>query len=101
MSILSERRSFQPYGMCGGEPGSRGLNLLHIADSNRIINLGGKNTVHVKPNDSLTIYSPGGGGYGHSCHKESSATTSTSVPTAYHPIGGGSLLQYQMSQESV
>ncbi len=28
MSVLSERRSVEPYGLCGGGPGARGLNLL-------------------------------------------------------------------------
>ena len=28
VSILSERRSFEPYGMSGGSPGARGMNLL-------------------------------------------------------------------------
>lgn len=63
VSILSERRAFQPYGLSGGEPGARGVNLLTRADG-RVLNLGGKNTVDVAPHEILTIYTPGGGGYG-------------------------------------
>ncbi|KDO33339.1 hypothetical protein SPRG_02146 [Saprolegnia parasitica CBS 223.65] len=63
VSILSERRAFQPYGLEGGEPGARGQNLLRYPDG-RQVNLGGKNTVQVTPGDVLTIRSPGGGGYG-------------------------------------
>jgi len=63
VSILSERRAFQPYGLSGGEPGARGVNLLTRADG-RVLNLGGKNTVDVAPHEVLTIYTPGGGGYG-------------------------------------
>ncbi|CAM9540519.1 unnamed protein product [Chrysoparadoxa australica] len=63
VSILSERRSMQPYGMAGGGPGERGLNLLTEV-SGRVVSLGGKNTLHVKPGDELTILSPGGGGWG-------------------------------------
>lgn len=63
VSILSERRAFQPYGLSGGEPGARGMNLLTRADG-RVLNLGGKNTVDVAPHEILTIYTPGGGGYG-------------------------------------
>ncbi|OQR91721.1 5-oxoprolinase [Achlya hypogyna] len=63
VSILSERRAFQPYGLEGGGPGARGINLLTYPDG-RVVNLGGKNTVHVTPGDVLTIQSPGGGGYG-------------------------------------
>ncbi|KAH9163502.1 hypothetical protein LEN26_000494 [Aphanomyces euteiches] len=63
VSILSERRAFQPYGLAGGGPGARGHNLLTYTDG-RTINLGGKNTVEVQAGDVLTILSPGGGGYG-------------------------------------
>ncbi|KAF0711776.1 Aste57867_5034 [Aphanomyces stellatus] len=63
VSILSERRAFQPYGLAGGGPGARGHNLLTYTDG-RTINLGGKNTVEVEAGDVLTILSPGGGGYG-------------------------------------
>ncbi|CAH0518836.1 unnamed protein product [Peronospora belbahrii] len=62
VSILSERRAFQPYGLEGGEPGARGLNLL--LRHGRIVNLGGKNTVDVVPGEILTLYTPGGGGFG-------------------------------------
>ncbi|ETW09164.1 hypothetical protein H310_01596 [Aphanomyces invadans] len=63
VSILSERRAFQPYGLLGGGPGARGHNLLTYSDG-RTVNLGGKNTVEVVPGDVLTILSPGGGAYG-------------------------------------
>ena len=32
VGILSERRAFQPYGMAGGEPASRGKNLIIMPD---------------------------------------------------------------------
>jgi 5-oxoprolinase (ATP-hydrolysing) len=60
VSILSERRSLQPYGLAGGLPGQRGLNLLRRASDGRLISLGGKNTVSVCEGDRLFIYSPGG-----------------------------------------
>jgi 5-oxoprolinase (ATP-hydrolysing) len=74
VSILSERRSFQPYGMAGGEPGQRGLNLLYIREEKndvesrnsskrsnsgsgefRVVSLGGKNTVEVSQGDRLVV----------------------------------------------
>ncbi|CAM9898424.1 unnamed protein product [Discosporangium mesarthrocarpum] len=64
VSVLTERRALQPWGMAGGQPGERGVNLLHIHSEKRTVSLGGKNTVHVKPGDCLTILTPGGGGYG-------------------------------------
>lgn len=63
VSILSERRAFRPYGLVGGGDGERGVNLLTRKDG-RVLNLGGKNTVDVLPHEVLTIYTPGGGGYG-------------------------------------
>uniref|UniRef100_K3WI67 5-oxoprolinase n=1 Tax=Globisporangium ultimum (strain ATCC 200006 / CBS 805.95 / DAOM BR144) TaxID=431595 RepID=K3WI67_GLOUD len=63
VSILSERRAFRPYGLAGGGDGERGMNLLTRKDG-RVLNLGGKNTVDVRPHEVLTIYTPGGGGYG-------------------------------------
>ncbi|VDM49403.1 unnamed protein product [Toxocara canis] len=46
LSVLTERRAFAPYGLAGGRPGQRGLNLLHRR-SGRTVNLGGKNCVDV------------------------------------------------------
>ncbi|KAL4952639.1 Hydantoinase B/oxoprolinase-domain-containing protein [Aspergillus filifer] len=61
--ILSERRVFQPYGMAGGHPAARGLNLW-IRKNGQIINVGGKASCYVKAGDRLRICTPGGGGYG-------------------------------------
>lgn len=109
MSILSERRAFQPYGMAGGEPGQRGLNLLRFAQDARTISLGGKNTISVQPGDRLLIHSPGGGGYGPvngavtgaetdaGAAVEGGAGAGVSVPTRV----SGSLNQYSLNQESV
>ena len=114
MSILSERRAFMPYGMAGGEPGQRGLNLVRFAADNRTISLGGKNTICVQPGDRLLIHSPGGGGYGapavdsdaaaaaQAVATAAAAAASAEVDTASVPMRtSGSLLQYSMNQESV
>ena len=95
VSILSERRAFQPYGMAGGGPGARGVNLLQSAG--RVISLGGKNTVEVNPGDRLMIRSPGGGGYGVAAlgGGERAVRAETPMRTS------GSLNQYTLDQESV
>jgi 5-oxoprolinase (ATP-hydrolysing) len=62
-AILSERRVFAPYGLEGGQPGSRGRNLLLRRDG-RVISLGGKNEVRVAAGDRIRIETPGGGGFG-------------------------------------
>lgn len=66
-SILSERRVYKPYGMAGGEPASLGLNLWASRDAagnERVVNMGGKNSVPMKAGDRVVIMTPGGGGYG-------------------------------------
>ncbi|KZF24691.1 hydantoinase B/oxoprolinase [Xylona heveae TC161] len=63
VSILSERRVTEPYGLEGGECGKRGKNLW-VKSNGRVVNLGGKNTASVHPGDRVIIESPGGGGWG-------------------------------------
>ena len=63
VSIASERRVFEPYGMFGGENGMRGLNLWHQSQNGIKINLGGKAQFVANPGDILEIRTGGGGGY--------------------------------------
>uniref|UniRef100_A0A8C1LXL8 5-oxoprolinase, ATP-hydrolysing n=1 Tax=Cyprinus carpio TaxID=7962 RepID=A0A8C1LXL8_CYPCA len=63
LSVLTERRSTQPYGLHGGKNGAPGLNLLHKTDG-RVLNLGAKNTISLDPGDMFSLFTPGGGGYG-------------------------------------
>lgn len=63
VSILSERRTMAPYGMHGGQNGSKGMNLW-IRNDGRIVSIGGKNTVSMNRGDRVVIQTPGGGGYG-------------------------------------
>ena len=57
-SILSERRARAPSGSEGGQPGSRGRNLLNGEE------LPAKATVDLAPGDVIRIETPGGGGWG-------------------------------------
>jgi 5-oxoprolinase (ATP-hydrolysing) len=63
MAILSERRVFSPYGLEGGRPGRRGVNLFIRKEGHRI-NLGAKNEIVAQPGDRICIMTPGGGGFG-------------------------------------
>lgn len=66
-SIVSERRVFSPYGLEGGQPGTRGVNILRRKREDKEcedIYIGGKNSVEVGKGDQLVILTPGGGGYG-------------------------------------
>ncbi|CAK5262241.1 unnamed protein product [Mycena citricolor] len=77
VSFMSERRTRQPYGMEGGEPGALGRNtwikklrkedgdLTEDANAlSRDINIGGKATVWMGKGDRLLIETPGGGAWG-------------------------------------
>ncbi|XP_073650386.1 5-oxoprolinase isoform X4 [Tursiops truncatus] len=97
LSVLTERRAFQPYGLMGGEPGTRGLNLL-IRKGGRTVNLGGKTSVLVSPGDVFCLHTPGGGGYG---DPEDPAPLPASLlqPLAFPERG--SVYEYRRAQETV
>ncbi|OLS23701.1 MAG: Acetophenone carboxylase delta subunit [Candidatus Heimdallarchaeota archaeon LC_3] len=61
VSLQTERRLSQPYGLFNGENGLSGKNIKH-SDQEEI--LPDKITLELKKNDRLTIFTPGGGGYG-------------------------------------
>lgn len=58
VTLLTERRSHQPWGVLGGKPGDSGENELNKRT------LPAKVALEVKAGDRLTIKTPGGGGYG-------------------------------------
>ncbi|RVE51001.1 hypothetical protein evm_004292 [Chilo suppressalis] len=97
LSVLTERRAFQPYGMNGGEPGARGLNLLQRKEG-RVINLGGKTSIVAYPGDKYIMNSPGGGGYG----RPNSESTNKPTDKQYSEfLERGSVYEYRSAQESV
>ncbi|MCU7805573.1 MAG: hydantoinase B/oxoprolinase family protein [Candidatus Thiodiazotropha sp. (ex Lucinoma borealis)] len=58
VTLLTERRSHQPWGSAGGQPGEPGINSLNGKLLPAKVNL------MVGPGDQLTIETPGGGGWG-------------------------------------
>jgi N-methylhydantoinase B/oxoprolinase/acetone carboxylase alpha subunit len=62
VTVLSDRRRGQPYGMAGGGPGASGRNTL-VRDGVEHA-LPGKTRIDLHAGDRLRIESPGGGGYG-------------------------------------
>ncbi len=63
VSLLTNRRNSNPYGLEGGSPGVAGKNRL-IRNSGEEIALKSKAQLKVEPGDVLWIETPGGGGYG-------------------------------------
>ena len=62
VTLLTERRRGQPYGVQGGASGASGKNTL-IRDG-REEALPGKVEMRLRPGDRLRVETPGGGGYG-------------------------------------
>ncbi|MFB6267515.1 MAG: hydantoinase B/oxoprolinase family protein [Halodesulfurarchaeum sp.] len=61
-SLLSERREHAPYGLEGGESGSRGDDRLLVDGESRALD--GKITIDLEPGTVVSIRTPGGGGFG-------------------------------------
>ena len=63
VTLMSERRKLQPWGLNGGDPGAVGSNSLETAANERR-SLPSKVNFEVKVGDVLTVETPGGGGWG-------------------------------------
>jgi N-methylhydantoinase B len=62
LSVLSERRRLQPWGLAGGKAGQRGRNVLVHDGQER--ELPGKCQLELQAGDTFRIETPGGGGHG-------------------------------------
>jgi len=62
VTLLSDRRKFQPYGLAGGEPGAVGSAIHKSEKSTEAIPA--KSSILVKQGDVISIETPGGGGWG-------------------------------------
>uniref|UniRef100_A0A0W0FHD3 Putative Hydantoinase B/oxoprolinase n=1 Tax=Moniliophthora roreri TaxID=221103 RepID=A0A0W0FHD3_MONRR len=94
VSILSERRVNRPYGLRGGAPGLRGLNLWKKKtrkadcdwksddDKHRILNIGARATVKMGAGDHIILNTPGGGGWG-SPHYDLEVACDTAAPDLF------------------
>lgn len=102
LSVLTERRVHEPYGLNGGFPGHRGLNLL-IRKDGRTINLGAKASVDVKPGEIFRLMTPGGGAYGNDNGDKQdvkSETRASKFAHGSHLAAKGSVFDYNLRQES-
>ncbi len=62
VSLLCDRRHSRPYGLDGGKPGQVGKNVS-IRDGEETP-LPGKGTFTLNPGETVSVRTPGGGGYG-------------------------------------
>ncbi len=63
VTIVSERRVSQPYGLSGGQPGASGVNQLRRKNG-EWQPLPAKTRIEVEAGDQVSITTPGGGGWG-------------------------------------
>ena len=64
VSLLTQRREYNPYGLSGGKPGAKGLNEWYCQQKQVWEKLGSMEQIVCSPGDRLKISTPGGGGYG-------------------------------------
>ncbi len=64
MTLLAERRRFQPWGLQGGEDGAAGMAWVTRRGTNDYVELPGKCNRRLFEGDILFIETPGGGGWG-------------------------------------
>ena len=62
VTLLSDRRKFQPYGLAGGESGAIG-SAIHISGTNSEP-IAAKSSILARKGDVISIETPGGGGWG-------------------------------------
>ena len=63
LSLLTQHRNVAPYGLEGGKPGEKGLQMILHGDGSKTV-LKSVDGTEVKAGDRLVIETPGGGGYG-------------------------------------
>jgi N-methylhydantoinase B/oxoprolinase/acetone carboxylase alpha subunit len=65
VSLITERRVSQPWGLWGGEAGAVGENwFVPGGDESRAERLPDKCTIQLKAGDVVRMLTPGGGGWG-------------------------------------
>ncbi|WWC85663.1 uncharacterized protein L201_000529 [Kwoniella dendrophila CBS 6074] len=106
-SLNGERRVTQPYGMHGGNPGSRGANYW-IRNSEtpqeRRIKLKPASAFNMSVGDRVVIHTPGGGGYGSEEieHKQNGTwKPNTESSTVQHTRANGSVAEWQAMQNNL
>ncbi|EDW56778.1 GM15915 [Drosophila sechellia] len=98
LSVLTERRTLQPYGLVGGESGKSGRNLVVKRDG-RVIALAGKTCIDVEAGDTFAMKTPGGGGYG-PIEDFSKSGESLNQETSKRYVERGTVFNYLQCQES-
>ena len=63
-SFIGQHRKTPPYGLHGGDPGVTGCQYIRRADGRRI-QLSGSEEFRLEADETITIETPGGGGWGH------------------------------------
>ena len=71
VSLITERRQSQPWGLAGGQPGARGENwLMKKNNPKELVPLPDKITFQAEAGDVVKMLTPGGGGWGDPAERE-------------------------------
>ncbi|XP_037714938.1 5-oxoprolinase [Drosophila subpulchrella] len=97
LSVLTERRTLQPYGLAGGESAKSGRNLVVKRDG-RVIALAGKTCIDVEAGDTFAMKTPGGGGFGPI--EDSKSEEGLNQENIKRYVERGTVFNYLQSQES-
>jgi N-methylhydantoinase B len=63
VTLLSDRRTHEPWGLAGGKGGARGSATVHRQDGS-VETMPGKFSTRLRPGERIRIETPGGGGWG-------------------------------------
>ena len=84
LQIRSDRAKTMPYGLAGGEPGTRSRNILNPGTKDER-HLAAMVTTMIEPGDIIRFQLPGGGGWGPPGERESSAVTNDVADGKFTP----------------
>lgn len=104
-SFMSERRVQEPFGLAGGQPGQRGLNLwlkMGLSGKTRVVNLGHSTFFTLRPGEQFIVHTPGGGGWGEASERKTGHEANDSrQPVLYQRAAGSILAREQGHLQSV
>lgn len=98
VSLLGDRRRHAPYGLAGGDPGEPGQDVL-IIDGNAEP-LPGKVTRRVDPGATISVRTPGGGGYGDPADRDPEAIARDLRRNKITPAQAKEAYDYELNEDA-
>lgn len=96
LTLQTERRSYRPWGLAGGQPAAAGRNVRVRVDGSQEV-LPAKGTWRLAAGERVRVETPGGGGWGQPSSREPSRRDTARDDRAYAE-GGGRLTRDSSSE---